>query len=84
MLSINGRTLIERALDALDKAGITKCIIVVGYQKNNLMDFVGSQYKNIKITYIANDIYHKTNNIYSLFWQRNTSCKRIPCFWKAI
>ncbi|MDR1948405.1 MAG: aminotransferase class I/II-fold pyridoxal phosphate-dependent enzyme [Spirochaetaceae bacterium] len=67
MLSINGRTLIERALDALDKAEITKCIIVVGYQKNNLMDFVGNQYKNIKITYIVNDIYHKTNNIYSLF-----------------
>jgi histidinol-phosphate/aromatic aminotransferase/cobyric acid decarboxylase-like protein/choline kinase len=67
MLSINGRTLIERTLDALDNAGITTCIIVVGYQKENLMQFAGSHYKNIEITYVANDIYNKTNNIYSLY-----------------
>ncbi|MDR1930853.1 MAG: phosphocholine cytidylyltransferase family protein, partial [Treponema sp.] len=66
MLSINGRTLIERALDALDKAGIRNCVIVAGYRKNNLMNFAGTQYKNVKISYIANDIFHKTNNIYSL------------------
>jgi histidinol-phosphate/aromatic aminotransferase/cobyric acid decarboxylase-like protein/choline kinase len=66
MLSINGRTLIERALDALNIAGIKKCILVVGYQKSNLMNFIGNRYKNIDIIYIANDIYDKTNNIYSL------------------
>ncbi len=66
MLEINGKKLIERALDAIDFAGIEKCIIVVGYKKENLMDFVGEQYKNVKIQYISNDIYDKTNNIYSL------------------
>jgi histidinol-phosphate/aromatic aminotransferase/cobyric acid decarboxylase-like protein/choline kinase len=70
MLSINGRKLIERALDALDGAGITHCVIVVGYKKENLMRFVGDKYKNIKITYIANDVYNKTNNIYSLWLAR--------------
>ncbi|MDR1419456.1 MAG: aminotransferase class I/II-fold pyridoxal phosphate-dependent enzyme [Treponema sp.] len=67
MLGINGRTLIERALDALDAAGIRKCFIVAGYEKDNLIGFVGSRYKNIGITYIINDIYNKTNNIYSLY-----------------
>lgn len=67
MVSINGRRLIERTLDALDKAGIQKCVIVVGYQKQNLMDFVGIKYKSIDIQYVSNDIYHKTNNIYSLY-----------------
>jgi histidinol-phosphate/aromatic aminotransferase/cobyric acid decarboxylase-like protein/choline kinase len=67
MLSINGRTLIERALDALNNTGIHKCIIVVGYQKDNLMGFIGDRYKNVEITYISNDIYSKTNNIYSLY-----------------
>jgi histidinol-phosphate/aromatic aminotransferase/cobyric acid decarboxylase-like protein/choline kinase len=67
MLSINGRTLIERALDALAAAGIRKCVIVAGYKKENLMDFLGSQYKNISIQYVSNDIYNKTNNIYSLY-----------------
>jgi histidinol-phosphate/aromatic aminotransferase/cobyric acid decarboxylase-like protein/choline kinase len=66
MLPINGRTLAERALDALSEAGITKCIIVVGYKKENVIAALGARHKNIAITYISNDIYDKTNNIYSL------------------
>ena len=70
MLPINGRTLIEWALDALDNAGIRKCVIVAGYKKDNLIDFVGSRYKGIEITWIINENYNKTNNIYSLFLAR--------------
>jgi histidinol-phosphate/aromatic aminotransferase/cobyric acid decarboxylase-like protein/choline kinase len=66
MLSINGHTLIERALDALDESGIKKCVMVVGYQKKNVISFLGSKYKNVNIVYVSNDIYNKTNNIYSL------------------
>jgi len=67
MLSINDKTLAERALDALDDAGIRKCIFVVGYKKENVIAFLGNRYKNIDITYVSNDIYDKTNNIYSLY-----------------
>jgi len=67
MLPINGKTLAERALDALDSAGIRKCIFVVGYKKENVIAFLGTRYKNIEITYVSNDIYDKTNNIYSLY-----------------
>jgi histidinol-phosphate/aromatic aminotransferase/cobyric acid decarboxylase-like protein/choline kinase len=67
MLSINGLTLIERAMDALDAAGIRKCIIVVGYKKDNLIAFLGRKYKNVEIVYVSNDVYNKTNNIYSLY-----------------
>ena len=70
MLPINGRTLIERTLDSLNSAGIRLCVIVAGYEKENLMKFVGSQYKNIAITWVINDIYNKTNNIYSLYLAR--------------
>ena len=71
MLPINGRTLIERALDALDSAGIRKCVIVAGYEKDNLINFVGSGYKGIEITWVVNEIYNKTNNIYSLYLARD-------------
>jgi len=67
MLSINGKTLAERALDALENAGIKKCIFVVGYKKENVIAFLGNKYKNIDITYVSNDVYDKTNNIYSLY-----------------
>jgi len=67
MLSINGKTLAEHALDALNDAGIKKCVFVVGYKKENVIAFLGNRYKNIDITYVSNDIYDKTNNIYSLY-----------------
>jgi histidinol-phosphate/aromatic aminotransferase/cobyric acid decarboxylase-like protein/choline kinase len=71
MLAINGLTLIERALDALDTAGIKKCVIVVGYKKDNVIAFLGNKYKNIELFYVSNDIYNKTNNIYSLYLARD-------------
>jgi histidinol-phosphate/aromatic aminotransferase/cobyric acid decarboxylase-like protein/choline kinase len=67
MLPINGKTLAERALDAINDAGIRKCIIVVGYKKENVIEFLGNKYKNVEIIYVSNDIYDKTNNIYSLY-----------------
>jgi len=67
MLPINGKTLAERALDALDNAGIRKCVFVVGYKKENVISFLGNRYKNVEIIYVSNDIYDKTNNIYSLY-----------------
>jgi len=67
MLPINGKTLAERALDALDNAGIRKCVFVVGYKKENVIAFLGNRYKNVEIIYVSNDIYDKTNNIYSLY-----------------
>lgn len=71
MLEINGRTLVARALDALVANGITRCIIVAGYQKDNLVHHVGSQWKGMEIVWIFNDIYDKTNNIYSLWLARD-------------
>ena len=67
MLEINGKRLIDYVLDMLHNVGIKKLIMVVGYQKENLMHHVGKQHKDVEITYIVNDVYDKTNNIYSLF-----------------
>ncbi|MDR1470605.1 MAG: aminotransferase class I/II-fold pyridoxal phosphate-dependent enzyme [Spirochaetaceae bacterium] len=67
MLSLNGKTLIERALDAVSGAGIRRCVIVAGYQKENLVSFLGNKYRDVEIDYVFNDVYHKTNNIYSLY-----------------
>jgi histidinol-phosphate/aromatic aminotransferase/cobyric acid decarboxylase-like protein/GTP:adenosylcobinamide-phosphate guanylyltransferase len=67
MLEVNGETLISKALEKLNNVGITKLVLVVGYKKENLMEHVGTQYKNIKIEYVENPIYDTTNNIYSLY-----------------
>jgi len=67
MLKVNGETLITQALEKLNNVGIKKLILVVGYKKENLISHVGKRYKNIKIEYVENPVYDKTNNIYSLY-----------------
>ncbi|GLC29696.1 aminotransferase class I/II-fold pyridoxal phosphate-dependent enzyme [Clostridium omnivorum] len=66
MVRVNGVTLIERALDALVNIDISKIILVVGYEGEKLREFIGDNYKGIKVKYVFNDVYNKTNNIYSL------------------
>lgn len=69
MLKINGKTLLERAIDALCEANIKKFILVLGYKKENVKKFIKDKEldKKINIIYIDNDVYDKTNNIYSLY-----------------
>lgn len=67
MIEVNEKKLIEYSLDSLYDAGIRDVVIVVGYKKENLKSFLGDSYKGISIKYIENDIYDKTNNIYSFF-----------------
>ena len=69
MLEVNGITLLERAIDALCEASIEKFILVLGYKKDNVKRFISEKGldKRINIIYVDNDIYDKTNNIYSLY-----------------
>lgn len=66
MVEVGGVKLVERALRILDKKGLSRIIMVVGYQRDNLMAFVDSLGINTPIEYIINDVYDKTNNIFSL------------------
>ena len=67
MLPINGVRLIDRTLTQLSQIHINRVVIVVGYQAQNLINYIGHRYDNqLKIEYGENPIYDKTNNIYSL------------------
>ncbi|MCK9523384.1 MAG: aminotransferase class I/II-fold pyridoxal phosphate-dependent enzyme [Proteobacteria bacterium] len=67
MLKVHGVTLIERTLDALCKYNISKVIVVVGYEGQNVIDLIGHEYKGLPIKWIWNHDYDTTNNIYSLY-----------------
>lgn len=66
MIKVNGVTLIERVLRQLDKLGLSKVVLVVGYEGEKLKDYVSTLEINTPISYVTNPIYDKTNNIYSL------------------
>ena len=67
MVEVNGVTLIDRVLTQLSKLSLNRVVIVVGYQADNLIEHIGHRYDDVlKIEFIHNPIYDKTNNIYSL------------------
>ena len=67
MVKVNGVRLIDRMLTQLSTRGLSRVVIVVGYKKDELIKHIGNRYDDrIKIEYVHNDIYDRTNNIYSL------------------
>lgn len=70
MVEVNGVSMIARALSQLDALNLQRIVLVVGYEGQKLMDFVNSLDIRTPIEYVNNDVYYKTNNIYSLFLAR--------------
>ena len=86
MLNIHGKTLLERAIDALIEADIKDFIIVLGYKGENVKEYIEEKEldKKINITYINNDIYD-TTIIYILYiWQKIIWLKMILYSWNLI
>lgn len=67
MLEVNGVRLIDRVLGQLSRLGLKRTIIVTGYKGDSLRRHVGHKWEGMRIDYIDNPIYYRTNNIYSLF-----------------
>ncbi len=66
MVKVNGVALIDRVLHQLDQLHLSKIVIVVGYEGQKLIDYIGTLGIHTPICFIDNPIYDKTNNIYSL------------------
>ena len=71
MVKVAGKTLIERMLFYLDGLNLTEIIIVVGYKAETLISYVNSLGVKTPITFVTNEVYSSTNNIYSLYLARD-------------
>ncbi len=67
MVKVNGITLIERMLCQLDNLNLSKIIIVIGYHGNELKRHIKQLNIKTDIIFVENNVYYKTNNIYSLY-----------------
>jgi histidinol-phosphate/aromatic aminotransferase/cobyric acid decarboxylase-like protein/choline kinase len=67
MVPVNGVTLAERMLRQLDRLGLERIVIVVGYKGKELQSYVSSLSLQTPLLFIENKVYDKTNNIYSLY-----------------
>jgi histidinol-phosphate/aromatic aminotransferase/cobyric acid decarboxylase-like protein/choline kinase len=71
MVRVNGVTLIERMLFQLDKLDLSRIIVVVGYKSERLIAYISTLAVHTPIIYVENDVYSKTNNIFSLYLARD-------------
>lgn len=76
MVEVNGVKLIDRVINQLARLNLDRLILVVGYKGKELKEYIGNRYDDIlKIEYVENPIYDKTNNIYSLALAKEWLCK---------
>ena len=67
MVHVAGRPMMEYQLDALSRAGIDRCTIVIGYMAESVRGYFGAKYRSVRLDYVENTNYAETNNLYS-FW----------------
>ena len=70
LVKVQGTPILQYQLDALCDAGVRKCIIVIGHRAAQVRNSFGTRFRNISITYVENEIFDRTNNIYSLWLAR--------------
>lgn len=70
MLEVNGVRLIDRMLGQLSKLKLSRIVIVIGYEGQNLKNYISKNYPDWPIVFVENPVYDKTNNIYSLWLAR--------------
>ena len=67
MVEVNGVKLIDRVFKQLATLPISRVVMVIGYEGEKLRNYLGDEKEGIRIDYVENSVYNKTNNIYSLW-----------------
>lgn len=67
---VGGKPILERLVDSLRAQGISKLVVVIGYQGDQIRKFLQQNASDMRIDYITNADYSSTNNIYSLWLAR--------------
>lgn len=70
LVQVHGKSLLQYQLESLAFAGIRECVIVVGYLGDQVKQEIGKKLGEVCITYVTNNVFESTNNIYSLWLAR--------------
>jgi len=67
----NEKTILELQLNAFQKASIKDIVITTGPFEIHVIDFLKSYKHNLNIKLVNNELYKKTNYIYSMYKAKN-------------
>jgi 2-aminoethylphosphonate-pyruvate transaminase len=75
LITVGGKTIIERQIEQLTRCGISKITVVVGYREDKVrsaLEPLKSRFK-VDISFVRNPQYESTNTAYSLLLAREES-----------
>jgi len=67
MVQIGEMTIIERALAVLKSVGVSRVVVVTGFKRQILEDYLATLSNGLELIFVHNPDYATTNNIYSLW-----------------
>jgi len=67
LFKINGKSLLEHSLVALDTVGVQEVNIVTGYKGNMIKEEIGNSFNGIKIDYADNKLYETTGSMHGVY-----------------
>jgi len=67
LTEVNGKAILINALEKLETCGVEETILVVGYMEDKIKERIGNSFGKMKISYVTNEIYDKTNTSFSLW-----------------
>ncbi len=70
LVEVQGKPLLQYELEALDRAGVRHCVLVVGYLSEQVQRQFGHKFGNVQLSYVINERFQETNNLYSLWLAR--------------
>ncbi|MCI0816522.1 MAG: phosphocholine cytidylyltransferase family protein, partial [Chloroflexi bacterium] len=70
LVEVEGQPILRYQLEALCEVGVRECIVVVGHRAAQVRSAFGSRFLGLSITYVENEVFETTNNIYSLWLAR--------------
>lgn len=71
MLKVNGIRLIDRMLTQIKNLNLERVVIVTGYEGKKLRNYINANHPEMNIVFVDNQVYERTNNIYSLWLTRD-------------
>ncbi|MGE5315178.1 MAG: NTP transferase domain-containing protein [Acidobacteriota bacterium] len=70
LLPIGRVPMLERTLEAVSASGVKEFTLVLGFEAQQIRDFIASRFPKLSVRYVHNDDYLSTNNAFSLLLAR--------------
>ena len=71
LLEINNKPILFHIIDRIIDNDIKDFVVVVGYKKEIVINALKKKYPDLKFQFVVNEIYDKTNTMYSMFLTKN-------------